>query len=343
MEIDRKEKALTKENLAYLGALDDFYELYERYWDLYEAASEEYKTEKGCDPAPWTIEGRIKPQFRKLVEPVFQQYSYLFIDPPRKVHASAAGFKTFSMFHHDPKIILSFKRDTFSQFLDSIQEAIVRALLNRYITGIKNCKPPDIDSEVNEHLWNKKEDAMAVASFTADEPLFITDDPVYVFERLSSIICYRDGHEIEHRPVIVEKIDGSGYVFLPTHYCKQCKRHFIGRITLNLFDKMHGKIFVKRVKAIENGEAFDSFRMESNLHQWGYNVIDGEMTENERRDLLIFLLTHKKISYFEICRTIEQNIQLFSNSAKHSLAVLKWQRDLKHIGEYVIAHPELKE
>ncbi len=342
MEIDRKKKALTKKNLAYLGALDDFYELYERYWDLYEAASEEYQAEIGYDPAPWTIEGRIKPQFRKIVEPVFQRYSYLFIDPPRKVHASAAGFETFSMFHHDPKVPLSIKRDTFSQFLEGIQEAIIIALRHRYKNERKNSKPPDIASEVNEHLWNIIEDAMVEASFTTDEPLFITDDPVYVFERLSSIICYRDGHEIEHRPVIVEKIDGSGYVFLPTHYCKQCKKHFIGKITLNLFDNMQGKIFVNQVKVIENGGAFDSFRIESRLHQFGYNVIDGEMTENERRDILIFLLTHKKISYFEICKTIEQNIQLFNNSTKHSLAVAKWQRDLKYIGEYVIAHPELK-
>ena len=169
--------------------MDDFYELYERYWDLCEVTSEEYKAEKGYYPAPWTIEGRIIPKYRKLVEPVFLQYSYLFVDPPRKVHASAAGFKTFSMFRRDSKAILNLKRDTFSQFLDSIQEAIVRALLNRYITGIKNCKPPDIGSEVNEHLWNIIEDAMAVASFTTDEPLFVTDDAVYVFVRLSSIIC----------------------------------------------------------------------------------------------------------------------------------------------------------
>ena len=60
------------------------------------------------------------------------------------------------------------------------------------------------------------------------------------------------------------------------------------------------------------------------------------MSEEARRSLLVYLLDHKRITHFEICSTIEQNIRLFQFSYRHQLAVTKWKSDLKYIGDYII-------
>lgn len=59
------------------------------------------------------------------------------------------------------------------------------------------------------------------------------------------------------------------------------------------------------------------------------------MTSDERQRLLIYLLKHDKISYLEMCDTIERNIRMFRYSEMHQSAVGKWKDDLRYIGEYV--------
>ena len=43
----------------------------------------------------------------------------------------------------------------------------------------------------------------------------------------------------------------------------------------------------------------------------------------------------KQITYYEICQTIEQCINLFQSQTKYAQAVKKWEKDLKFIGDYI--------
>ena len=60
------------------------------------------------------------------------------------------------------------------------------------------------------------------------------------------------------------------------------------------------------------------------------------MSDSERQNLLALLLERGRMPYLEMCSTIEQNIQLFEGSPRHQLAVTKWKKDLKFIGDYVL-------
>lgn len=93
---------------------------------------------------------------------------------------------------------------------------------------------------------------------------------------------------------------------------------------------------MRKRRAEESDSNFIGFQQESKLHQYGYNVIDGKLSSDERLDLLISLIESKRMSYIEICSTIENNIQIFSSSYRHQLAVRKWKDDLKAIGDYII-------
>lgn len=55
--------------------------------------------------------------------------------------------------------------------------------------------------------------------------------PIDVVENLSTIRCNRKKHLIS---VKIAEING---VRIPLHYCEECKRHFIGKYTFDLYAK----------------------------------------------------------------------------------------------------------
>ena len=110
----------------------------------------------------------------------------------------------------------------------------------------------------------------------------------------------------------------------------------MGKQTLNLFEACFGKFIIQiKRNMLGSGCAWDSFG-ESKLHELGYNVVEGKMTDVQRQELLISIIQGKIMTYFEVSATIEQNIRLFESQARMEKAVSKWRRDLKFLGEYII-------
>lgn len=132
---------------------------------------------------------------------------------------------------------------------------------------------------------------------------------------------------------VVKAVNGAERIALPVHYCNQCGKFFIGEITLKLFEKNYGKFLVNKRKLTDAVDAFSAFNEESVLFQLGYNVSDNR-TDAERQQFLAALLENQKITYLDMVRCIEQNIRIHTN---RPLAIAKWERDLKYIGEYVLA------
>ena len=67
------------------------------------------------------------------------------------------------------------------------------------------------------------------------------------------------------------------------------------------------------------------------------------MTEKERRALLKSLIDSKAISVFEASRDIEAAIKRFLNNSMFSLAVEKWQSDLKYLGDIVADSQDIEQ
>jgi hypothetical protein len=165
----------------------------------------------------------------------------------------------------------------------------------------------------------------------------ITNEVLYLFENLSSISCYKNNHPVIPKHFIAISVKENRKIKLPVHYCNYCRKYFIGKKTLSLFEKEFGKCILEKRMESDLKKNFKNFCTESKLHQLGYNVIDGNLTDEERKRLLVYFLNSNCITYLEICSSIEQNIQLFQNSYRHELAVKKWKEDLKFIGEYILS------
>ena len=336
--------AMTESNMAYLGILDELFDLYNCICDVFEAEYKKTGKELGeLNTYDFSVEQCVKRQYRKLFEDFFKKYSYLFIDPPGRIHASAWLFESYSIIHIEVKDPLIFKArfESFGSFLRNIQELALRFILRQERKQKPLCDRDDVKKKINDHIWAEVTKAVDKIRIPISSNVDLSEQPLYIFDSLSSTSCSRNNHPVLAAPFYANKIDGTGVIALPTHYCSLCDKYLIGRITLNLYDKSFGKVLVERRNADED-EDFSSFQLESRLHQFGYNVIDGELSESERQNLLLSLLQNKKMDYFSICKTIEQNIVLFRSNPKFQLAILKWRRDLKFLGDYILEHPELK-
>ena len=79
----------------------------------------------------------------------------------------------------------------------------------------------------------------------------------------------------------------------------------------------------------------DFFTAESPLHQLGYNVIAGKLTEKERQTILVKIYEKKWLTFFQIQRDLEKAIRIFQYRSHYQAAVMKWKSDLYFISEYV--------
>ena len=229
----------------------------------------------------------------------------------------------------------TFRLATFSEFLVDLYNAIVRKLLRyREYEGVK------ITYQEEYQILSNRIETYARKEFSErlTEPSVITSNhPLYIFTALSHTKCYRQHHRVEPRGMVAKLVKGAHQINLPTHYCTECQKHFIGSHTLSVYEKNFGPIIIEKHRLSEYDDSFNTFRMESKLHQLGYNVIDGRLTEEERHNILTSILESGQMSYFSIVSIIEQNVQMFKNSDQHILAVQKWRKDLRFLGDFLLS------
>lgn len=123
---------------------------------------------------------------------------------------------------------------------------------------------------------------------------------------------------------------------MPVHYCKTCKRYLCGRLSFSLYKDFFGRFIIETCDLLLGRDDSWSLDSESKLHRFGYNVINGRLSSLERRNILISLLESKKMSFFEITATIEQNIRIFEGNYRMFKAIEKWRSDLRFINDYVL-------
>ena len=346
--------AITPINLAYMGIMDDFYDLYCEIKSIYEEHKKvyihEHSTREPLLCRAWD-ELCIR-DVRKKFEPLLNKYRYLLdIDcsEVHEIHARAYAFSEFSFLKkaivppsekHNSPFMISFK--SFSDFLIEIQ--IVMAILDYRYNCTQNSKYSFVDSwtsithKIEILVSKEKKECQNIL----EDRTTNSDNTLYIFDRLSSTACWKYDHPIISSRYIAMIAKTSQLIALPVHYCNSCKKYFIGSKTLSVFEKEFGKLAILKKDISEMKWTFESFSPESKLHSLGYNVIYGKLSEEERKQLLIHLIESQLISYVELCSTIEQNINIFKNSYRHRHAVEKWTIDLKAIGEYILSHPEKK-
>lgn len=339
----------TSSNLAILGIMDDFYCLYCEIKEVYETHRKIYirKNETGYPLLSKTWDEICLRDVRKKFEPYLQKYLYLYSSGYNEIFAYAYAFNDFSFIDKDKRankfsnkkpFVLGFK--SFEDFLFEFQ--IVITILDyrkNYVNDSKHTIQKSweqINLKVEQIVKERLKDCQEISA----DNNFKKDNTLYIFDNLTSISCYKKNHPIVPARYIAVVAKSAKKISLPVHYCDCCKKFFIGSKTLSVFEKSFGKLIIEKKDISEMESGFGYFSPESKLHSLGYNVVDGNLNENERVQLLIFLVENNLISYAELCATIEQNINIFKNSYRHQLAVDKWKKDLKGIGEYIIKNPQ---
>ena len=323
---------LTKNNLAYIGVLDDFYQLYTEIKNLYSMHSEELKKLSS------SVDKKLMKDSKIILNEFFKKHTRIFTNEFMWLHPNTQTIQMFHYFVLDYiekdclKITIQFVG--FSKFLKVIQKMASELVYIKLIrNNVKICQENAYE-KVNNHILMLVDyyKPKVLPYMGIDKDAIVAE--LITFNNLSSIICNREQHNIIPRNIWVEQIDLSGVIRLPVHYCEKCNKYFIGIETLNIYQKEYGKLLVKVNKAFESNDIDFSFLDESDLHKYGYNVLEGGMTEKERQELLVALLNSGRMTFFDIRRDIHFAIKLFKYNPRFNNAVEKWKKDLYFISEF---------
>lgn len=335
--------AFNEANIAVMGLYDVVYDMYVALRATYNSAIENIDTStlSFSDKA----DVACKKQVRQVLDSFLSSHTSFFSRDYEKLHINAFGLQGFSMLevkHGEKDLQVTVSGITFHAFLDKLLMVVVRVMAQR-----RNRQHPghEIDvvlEEVNQHIESLA--AQCRKRIFVEQPACtISDDnSLFVFSQFSLTSCNQNHHAVVADSYCAKKLDGSGFYNLPIHRCTTCGRKFVGKYTLEFYQKEFGKIHVALQKDCDTNHpnVFADFRMESELHSHGYNVVEGQMSEADRRDLLIQLLHSKKMSYFEICRDIKNAIHTQQHLPLRSSAVAKWKSDLVYLSQYIAGQTE---
>lgn len=328
------EYALNKYNLAHLGVCDEFFTLYQSVQEIYAGAAKRIKKENPNRPMNTAkLEKECSSKLRKLFDIFLIEHTSLFTDKYVKIHPNATALKRMLLLDVKKKGILQAEISvvSFSEFLKSFQNFVCDILLQRESYERPSISWDYVWNNLNEHINSlaRKEIKETIKKDVSDKA-----KELIVYKNLNSISCNRDEHNVVADKITVAAIGKDYSVVLPVHKCKDCGKLFIGYETLKVYEKEYGQLFIIKTKEDGKKGIVYVFKSESPLHRAGYNVIEGVMTEVQRRELLVTFLKTNTFSHFEICRDIENAIKIFEGQPRYVNAVSKWKSDLMYIGEF---------
>lgn len=331
----KNEYALNKFNLAHLGLCEEFYALYQSVVELYDNASEDVKKSntKGLVSID-KLEKSCWSQIRKLFDDFLIKHTKVFTTKYDVIHPNTDALKRMQLIEvkRAAPLKLIYSVISFNTFIERFQDFVCDILTRR------ECyEKPYISSE---YVWNELNTYIGTLAEkeikrTVKEDISEKAKELIVYKNLNAVSCNIDEHEVLPDRISVSVIGTEYSVILPVHRCKDCCKLFVGYETLKVYEKEYGRLLI--VKNREDGAkgVVYQFESESPLHKAGYNVIEGVMTEVQRRELLITFLKTNTFSHFEICRDIENAIKIFEGQPRYANAVSKWKSDLMFIGEFV--------
>lgn len=326
-----KNYELNAKNLALLGLLDRCHQLYHDIDTIYAVEFEH---------TMWPQDTKTMPKIRRLLDAFLSNTTYLFTQDYLYLHPNSAAMKKARFFlecRHTKPLHLEYKMVSFSAFLKILQEFVATILCRRKSYDHIYISMEKAIELINENITSlvNSMSKSHIDSFSIHENQAV--DQLIVFQSLSLISCNTKAHDIISDWICVKALKSGQSIRLPVHVCKTCGRIFVGYETLKVFEEIYGKFLVRIIAEKNCDEFYDyAFNGESELHQYGYNVVEGKMSEAERRLLLVTLLREKKLTQFQIVRDIEKAIQIFDGDCRFVNAVSKWKSDLLFISEYSV-------
>lgn len=333
---------LSEESLVRLDIYDDTYDLYYNLVQAYHTAYNGYYEVNPESSMLWPhkVDELARKECRRAIDGFLLKHSFIFTSEYTRLYTNAANIKFFSMLNvtHPKPLTLKIRIITFRSFLHELYNLVSHIIFLRAQRENPRISRDYIFSKIEKTVADS-EQKTAESRFFIEQDDFVTPEAgLNIFQSLSLILCNFQNHIVIPKLYRADFIGNPSQVLLPVHYCKTCGRCFIGVKTLAIYEKMYGKFFVQINHEKNQGlgnNFFSELNSESLLHSLGYNVVKGGLTEKERRELLVYLLRNEKVSYFQICRDLENAIRIFRDVETHQVAVSKWIADLEYVSEYI--------
>lgn len=325
----------TPEMFAVLGILDDAYYAYERIMDIYNEIID------SSENIILGINDKCRPQVKKILNAFFEKHTSVFCDKPPilYINNTASNWLRFIGYKNlrSTNKPIEYVRESFCSFIKDLELIAARAIFLRELKHHPRANFQTILDNMNNRLLLLSSKAWKERKITLMPDEFVIPS-LYVFKSLSQVSCYKNAHSVVTDKCIIPLIGNSNQgVIVPIHKCETCGRKFIGYESYKQFVHEYGHmIFERKLELSESSDRYMKFAIESKLHSLGYNVVDGELSENERHKLLLFVLKNHIMTYLEICRDIENAIGIFDGRKNFIVACKKWRDDLLFIGNYVI-------
>lgn len=335
--------AFDESNLAVMGLYDAVYDMYVDLQAIYNSAIEQLDTSTLSFPDK--ADDACRSQVRQVLEGFLSSHTSFFSRDYDILHINAYGMKGFSMFetkHRARALQVTIRYITFHSFLEELFLVVVRTIAQRRNRQYPGNEIDVVFEDVNQHIDSLAAQYRKRIPVPPANRIVNEDTHLFVYYQFSLISCNQKKHTIVSDTFCAEKLDGSGFYNLPIHRCATCGRKFAGKYTLDFYQREFGKIRVAVQKDLttDNPSAFEDLKPESELHSQGYNVVEGQMSETERRNLLIRLLQSEEVTYFEICRDIKNAIHTQQHLPFRAPAVAKWKSDLEFLSKFIESYSE---
>lgn len=341
------EYACTPERLALLGAFDDVYTAYEEILCLQDnyinqklVYDENGKIKRW--PSVMDIKKECKAGYKKILNRFFKNNIKVFTDDYNNLNVNDDSLKSCCFYYSEPDrkrmLTIRFRPINLKEFSESLEIIAAELLIQRrWRHQKKYFKLEEVIDEINSRIFASASKAWKDRIVTSTGAWYQKPLPdLIVFKTLNTISCRLKEHTLIQDVSLVPTLGNNDrFIKLPIHRCETCGKLFVGYETYKLFVQEYGTLCFGKTPDEGSGITFDGFAKESELHRYGYNVIEGNLSERERHRIMELLIRTKTMTYFEICRDIENAINIFDGRTKYFQACEKWKRDLKYIGEFV--------
>ena len=241
--------AFNEANLAIIGLYDTVYDMYIDLQAIYNSAIAQLDTSTLSFPDK--ADDACRSQVRQVLDVFLSSYTSFFSRDYEKLHINAYGLNGFSMLevkHGARALQVTVSNITFHSFLEELLMVVVRTIAQRRNRQHPGSEMDLIFEEVNEYIDTlvaqyRKRIPVTPANRTINE-----DNQLFVYSQFSLISCNQKKHTIVSDTFCAEKLDSSGFYNLPIHRCTICGRKFVGKYTLDYYQREFGKIHATQQK-----------------------------------------------------------------------------------------------
>ncbi len=337
--------ALNSKNLFAFGILEEAYNTYE----------ETIEANKSANTAPFdpkVYKSRNEMISRAMNKPLNQfikSNRFIFTSNAEKIHLNNKNILLFdgttgisrahSYIHGYPA---DFHLPSFNAFFNALEVVICLRMIqtgrfpdmpNAYVTNERITTAIErMDERINRLANVYRTQLFQPTPCSLSEEIIPPE--FIIFKSLRSLSCNINNHKIipDSKPVWI--VGKNMYVSIPIHKCCTCGRTFIGEQTLKQFIPEYGLPFFSHKYDGSYPPDYSLFK-QSKLYSFLYNVQFDGMSKEDRQGLLELLYKTKSMTYFEIARDLNDDINQFERNPEFYGAVKRWKEDLKYISDLV--------